>query len=145
MAHLRLRGRPPGRRRVVSASAHRSRAVTAAPAIPTARVYRGVIEPTRRVAGSISAGRFANVAAPVLQSPDTGRGLTLTYLAESGTRVKKGQMIAQIDAQDIKDHLDDVEASIDAGRTGYQTAQGPTGGADGKPQAGPARRQGDSG
>jgi multidrug resistance efflux pump len=86
---------------------------SAAMAIPTARVYRGVIEPTRRVAGSISAGRFANVAAPVLQSPDTGRGLTLTFLAQSGTHVRKGQMIAQIDGQDIKDHLDDVEASID--------------------------------
>ena len=85
---------------------------TAAPAIPTARVYRGMIDPTRRVAGSISAGRFANVAAPVLQAPDTGRGLTLTFLAQSGTRVKKGQRIAEIDAQDIKDHLDDVEAGI---------------------------------
>ncbi len=83
-----------------------------APSIPTARVYRGVIEPTRRVAGSISAGRFANVAAPVLQAPDQGRGLTLTFLAESGTRVKKGQTIAQIDAQDIKDHLDDVNANL---------------------------------
>ena len=85
---------------------------TAAPAIPTARAYRGMIDPTRRVAGSISAGRFANVAAPVLQAPDTGRGLTLTFLAASGTRVKKGQRIAEIDAQDIKDHLDDVEAGI---------------------------------
>jgi multidrug resistance efflux pump len=84
----------------------------AAPVIPTARVYRGTIEPTRRVAGSISAGRFANVAAPVLQAPDQGRGLTLTYLAESGMRVRKGQMVAQIDAQDIRDHLDDVDANI---------------------------------
>jgi cobalt-zinc-cadmium efflux system membrane fusion protein len=83
-----------------------------APSVPTARVYRGVIDPTRRVAGSISAGRFANVAAPVLQAPDQGRGLTLTYLAASGTRVKKGQMIAQIDGQDIKDHLDDVNAGL---------------------------------
>jgi biotin carboxyl carrier protein len=80
--------------------------------IPTARAYRGTVEPTRRVAGSITAGRFANVAAPVLQAPDQGRGLTLTYLASSGTHVRKGQMIAQIDAQDIKDHLDDVEANI---------------------------------
>jgi cobalt-zinc-cadmium efflux system membrane fusion protein len=71
-----------------------------------------MIDPTRRVAGSISAGRFANVAAPVLQAPDQGRGLTLTYLAESGMRVKKGQRIAEIDAQDIKDHLDDVNANL---------------------------------
>jgi biotin carboxyl carrier protein len=90
----------------------RPQARTAAPVVPTARVYRGAIAPTRRVAGSISAGRFANIAAPVLQSPDTGRGLTITYLAQSGSRVKKGQMIARIDGQDIVDHLDDVDATI---------------------------------
>src|SRR4029077_10509924 len=84
----------------------------AAPAIATARVFRGVISPNPRVAGSISAERFANIAAPMLQAPDQGRGLTLTFLAASGTRVRKGQKIAQIDAQDILDHLDDVEASI---------------------------------
>jgi HlyD family secretion protein len=38
--------------------------------------------------------------------------LTLTFLAESGTRVKEGQLIAEIDAQDIKDHLVDVEANL---------------------------------
>ena len=80
--------------------------------IPTVRVVRGVIAPSRRVAGSISAGRFANIAAPVLQAPDQGRGLTLTFLAQSGTRVKKGETIAQIDTQDIRDHLDDVEANV---------------------------------
>ena len=53
-----------------------------------------------------------NIGAPVLQAPDQGRGLTLIFLAASGTRVKQGQLIAQIDAQDIQDHLVDVEANV---------------------------------
>ena len=81
-------------------------------AVRTVKVARGVIQATRRISGSIAAGRFINVGAPVLQAPDTGRGLTLIFLAESGARVKKGDLIAQIDAQDIKDHLTDVDSSI---------------------------------
>ena len=57
-----------------------------------------------------------NIGAPVLQAPDQGRGLTLIFLAESGTRVKEGQIIAQIDAQDIQDHLVDVQATVSQGQ-----------------------------
>src|SRR5260370_41114309 len=60
--------------------------------------------------------RFMNIGAPVLQAPDQGRGLTLIFLAASGTRVKQGEVIAQIDAQDIQDHLLDVEASVSQGK-----------------------------
>ena len=92
------------------------RKTVAAPAVSTVRATRGVIQKLRRVAGSISARRFMNIGAPVLQSPDQGRGLTLTFLAASGTRVKQGQIIAQIDTQDIQDHLVDVEASVSQGQ-----------------------------
>jgi len=80
--------------------------------VSTVKVARGVIQKTRRISGSIGAGRFINIGAPVLQAPDTGRGLTLVFLAESGKRVKKGDLIAQIDAQDIQEHLVDVDSSI---------------------------------
>jgi multidrug efflux pump subunit AcrA (membrane-fusion protein) len=83
-----------------------------APSVATFRATRGVIQNMRRVAGSITAGRFVNIGAPVLQAPDTGRGLTLIFLAASGTHVKEGQVIAEIDSQDIKDHLLDVEAGL---------------------------------
>src|SRR3954447_21294975 len=83
-----------------------------APSVMTVRAARGVIQNTRRLAGSISARRFVNIGAPVLQGPDTGRGLTLVFLAASGTRVKEGQIVAEIDSQDIQDHLVDVEATI---------------------------------
>jgi HlyD family secretion protein len=92
------------------------RKTVAAPSVATVRAVRGVIQTTRRLAGSISARRFMNIGAPVLQSPDQGRGLTLTFLAASGTRVKEGQIIAQIDTQDIQDHLVDVEASVSQGQ-----------------------------
>src|SRR5450759_212508 len=88
----------------------------AAPSVSTVRATRGVIQATRRLAGSISARRFMNIGAPVLQAPDQGRGLTLIFLAASGTHVKQGQIIAQIDAQDIQDHLVDVEASVSQGQ-----------------------------
>src|SRR5579864_8986107 len=64
--------------------------VTVTVSVPTVRVARGAIESTRRVAGSIIAGRFANIAAPMLKAPDQGRGLTLTFLATSGVHVKEG-------------------------------------------------------
>src|SRR3954454_18728283 len=77
--------------------------------VATVKVARGVVQSTRRISGSIGAGRFINIGAPVLQAPDTGRGLTLIFLAASGTRVRKGDLIAEIDAQDIKEHLVDVD------------------------------------
>jgi HlyD family secretion protein len=88
------------------------RKAVVAPSVSTVRATRGIIQATRRLAGSISARRFMNIGAPVLQAPDQGRGLTLIFLAASGTHVKQGQIIAQIDAQDIQDHLVDVEASV---------------------------------
>jgi multidrug efflux pump subunit AcrA (membrane-fusion protein) len=87
-----------------------------ATSVSTVRAVRGVIQATRRLAGSTTARRFMNIGAPVLQAPDTGRGLTLIFLAASGTRVKEGELIAQIDAQDIQDHLVDVEASVSQGK-----------------------------
>jgi multidrug efflux pump subunit AcrA (membrane-fusion protein) len=80
--------------------------------IRTARAIHGVLEKTRRVAGSIIARRFANIAAPILQAPDQGRGLTLIYLAASGSKVQEGEVVARIDDQAVRDHLDDVEAGL---------------------------------
>jgi HlyD family secretion protein len=88
------------------------RKIVAAPSVSTVRATRGVIQNSLRVAGSITAGRFINIGAPLLQAPDTGRGLTLIFLAASGAHVKQGQVIAEIDSQAIEDHLVDVEASL---------------------------------
>ena len=89
-----------------------SRKPAVAPSVATVRATRGVIQRIRRLAGSITARRFINLGAPVLQAPDQGRGLTLTFLAASGAHVRKGQLIAQIDGHDIRTHILDVEASV---------------------------------
>ncbi len=81
--------------------------------VPTVKAVRGSIEATRRIAGSVTAGRFANVNIPRLQAPETGRGMTITFLADSGRIVKKGELLVEIDSQDAKDHLSDVEAQVD--------------------------------
>lgn len=80
--------------------------------IPTVKAVHGTLASTRRIAGSITANRFANVTVPRLQAPETGRGMTLVYLADSGSMVKKGDLLAEIDSQDMRDHLDDVEAMV---------------------------------
>jgi multidrug efflux pump subunit AcrA (membrane-fusion protein) len=47
-----------------------------------------------------------------MRGPDAGRALILIYLVPSGSFVKKGQVLARIDAQSIKDHVDDVHAQV---------------------------------
>ena len=57
--------------------------------------------------------QFHNVFAPIVQAPDAdNRGLVLIQLATNGGRVKEGDVIAQIDGQAVKDHLDDVESQV---------------------------------
>jgi HlyD family secretion protein len=80
--------------------------------IRTVRVASGAIERRLRVAGTTSAKNFANIVAPMMRGPDAGRALILIQLSKSGSIVKKGEVIAEIDAQSIKDHIDDVEATV---------------------------------
>ena len=87
-------------------------AATSLSLIRTVRATRGGIQSTVRLSGSILARRFANIAAPVVQASDAGRGLVLIELAESGSRIKEGQVVARIDGQAVQDHLDDVEALL---------------------------------
>src|SRR5437016_8132645 len=61
--------------------------------VRTVRAVRGTLTPARRIAGSITAERFSTITAPILQAPDTGRALTLTYLADSGSHVKEGDLL----------------------------------------------------
>lgn len=81
-------------------------------AVRTVKAMRGALQRTLRVSGSIAATRFSNIFAPIVQAPDAGRGLVLIKLATNGVAVKEGDVIAEIDAQAVKDHLDDVEAMV---------------------------------
>jgi HlyD family secretion protein len=80
--------------------------------IRTVKVIRGVLEQTLRLTGSTTAKKFATVFSPRVQAPDSGMAMVLLYLADSGTKVKKGEVIARIDGRAVQDHLDDVEAQV---------------------------------
>ncbi|MEO8595634.1 MAG: efflux RND transporter periplasmic adaptor subunit [Candidatus Solibacter sp.] len=84
--------------------------------VKTVKAVRGVVQQKRRISGSIAAGQFANIGAPLLQGPTSDRGLTLIYLADSGTLVKRGDLIARFDARDIEDRLQDIESNVLQGK-----------------------------
>jgi multidrug efflux pump subunit AcrA (membrane-fusion protein) len=81
-------------------------------AVRTMTVASGSAGPLLRVTGSTSARVYASIGAPVMMGPDAGRGLLLRSVAKSGSNVKAGEVIAQIDVQAIQDHADDVQAMI---------------------------------
>jgi HlyD family secretion protein len=85
-------------------------------AVRTVRAVRGVLQRTLRISGSVSATRFSNIFAPLVQAPDSAaHGLVLIKLPPNGSVVKEGDVIAQIDGQSVQDHLDDVEAMVSQG------------------------------
>ncbi len=86
-------------------------AKTAAVQYRTAVVTAGPFVRTLRVAGSTSARNFANIACPMLRGPDI-RELILMKLAASGARVKKGDIVAEIDSKAAQDHVDDVDSQV---------------------------------
>lgn len=86
----------------------------ALPVFKTVKATQGNIEQTVRVGGQTAARRFANITAPLLRGPETSRDLLLMKLTPSGSWVKKGQLIAQIDAQSMQDHVDDLSDTIEA-------------------------------
>jgi len=80
--------------------------------VQTAVVDRGPVERTVRVSGQTMARNFVSITALRMRGPDSGRTLVLIYLAEGGKFVKKGEIVAQIDAQSLKDHVDDVHSQV---------------------------------
>jgi multidrug efflux pump subunit AcrA (membrane-fusion protein) len=88
-----------------------SRAAATA-SIRTLKVTSGAAAPLLRVTGSTRARIYASINAPVMMGPDSGRGLLLQTLAKSGSMVKAGEVIAQLDTQAIDDHADDVLALV---------------------------------
>ncbi|HTM52018.1 MAG TPA: HlyD family efflux transporter periplasmic adaptor subunit [Bryobacteraceae bacterium] len=80
--------------------------------IRTAKVTSGSIKRVLRLTGATAAKNFSMVAAPMMRGPDAGRALVLIYVAKSGGMVKKGEVVAQIDAQSMKDHVDDIDTQV---------------------------------
>ena len=81
-------------------------------AVRTAKATRGLLERTLRVSGLTTAGNFANMTAPELHGPESGKFLVILKLVPAGSMVHKGQVIATFDAQSTADHVDDVEDTV---------------------------------
>jgi multidrug efflux pump subunit AcrA (membrane-fusion protein) len=86
----------------------------------TAKAFTGPLEATLRMAGQTSARNFVNVTTPLLRGPESRDRLTLLKLVPGGARVRKGELIAQIDAQTAEDHIDDLADTVSAAENDIQ-------------------------
>src|SRR5258706_15727569 len=83
------------------------------PEFKVAKAATGTIERTVRLTGQTSARTYANISAPIPRAGEGGRGqLTLLRLVKAGSRVKKGEEVAAIDAQSTLDHIDDLADTV---------------------------------
>lgn len=81
-------------------------------AVRTVKVEPGLFQRALRLTGTTAARNFATITAPMMRGPDSGRNLVLISLAPAGSIVKKGDLIAVIDSQPIKDHVDDLDTLV---------------------------------
>lgn len=82
--------------------------------VRTATATTGSLVQSVRVTGQTSAIDFVNITAPMMRGPDANREMILMELATPGSWVKKGQLVARIDAQSILDHIDDLNDTIES-------------------------------
>jgi HlyD family secretion protein len=80
--------------------------------VRTAKVAVGSFERVLRLTGNTAARNFASITAPMMRGPDSGRNLVLIKLAAAGSIVKKGDLVADIDAQPLRDHVDDLDSDV---------------------------------
>ena len=89
-------------------------AQTSIASIPVVKSTQGKLEVRARLSGSSAAREYANVTAPMIRGPEGNRPMVLLKLAPSGSRVKKGDLLAAIDGQSIQDHIDDVKDFVES-------------------------------
>ncbi len=75
-----------------------------------------------RLSGHTSARRYANISAPLTAGLEN-RSLELTYLVAAGAPVKKGQLLAQLDAQSIASHVEDLAGQVKQAKSGIEQRQ----------------------
>ncbi len=81
---------------------------------PVAQSGTAPAEPSLRLSGQTSARRFATIMVPQFAGPDSGRDLVLMKSAKPGALVKKGELVAQFDPQSLRDHIDDMNDTVQA-------------------------------
>lgn len=100
--------------RSVSRNAAAERQAQALSAARRVAVKRGNLEIRVRISGTLRARVFANVVAPRLTIPERDRAMSLIRVADSGSRVHRGDIVAEFDPQAAKDHLDDTRDLLHA-------------------------------
>ncbi len=93
-------------------NAQEEAAKAAAPTIRTARARMGQLHQNVRLNGITTARNFMNVTVPKLTGPEGNRPMVILKLTPSGTFVKKGQIVLEIDGQSLQDHVDDIHADV---------------------------------
>ncbi len=78
----------------------------------TAKAEVSPVIQTTRITGTTSARSYANVTAPSMRGREGGGQMNILFLAKSGGTVRKGELILEIDAQGMQDHVDDLEDTI---------------------------------
>ncbi len=99
----------------VKRAGHRS-AATAGGTTPSARVIRGDLRRSLRVSGAITAKEFATIVAPRLAGGPRGDAgsnqMILIKMVPPGSRVKKGDVVAEFDRQWQLQRIDDQQAEV---------------------------------
>jgi len=88
-------------------------AQTSIAAVPLVKAEYGKLEVRARLSGSSAAREYANITAPRIQGPEGNRPMVLLKLAPSGSRVRKGDLVAAIDGQSVQDHIEDVKDTVE--------------------------------
>lgn len=79
--------------------------------VPTVVVRWGNLDQTVAVAGQTTSPRFASVIIPVQRGRGRGQ-LHLTRLASGGSVVRAGDVVAEVDALNLKEQLGDLDDSV---------------------------------
>lgn len=82
--------------------------------IQTYQVSPGEVEQTVRLTGATAAENFAALVAPQMRSGRRGgfASLTLQDVADPGARVRRGDVVAEFDRQDMLLRIDNTEAQV---------------------------------
>jgi multidrug efflux pump subunit AcrA (membrane-fusion protein) len=66
-----------------------------------------------RITGQTSAKNYAHILAPRLLGPEGNRQMLIEKLAPSGSFVRKGDIVVEMDSTNSRDHIDDVQDTVD--------------------------------
>jgi HlyD family secretion protein len=91
--------------------------------IRTTAATVGTLTSVLRVGGQTGARNFAVITAPRLQGPESRRGLLLMSVVDPGTTVRKGDVIGEIDGEAARDHIEEVQSTVNVSLLDIQKRQ----------------------